>query len=100
MGRENALHGQANHPFMTGTGGWAYFSATRFILGLRPGFDGLTVQPCIPADWKGFTCTRVWRGTTYNITVENPHGIEKGKPVTVPQGKPGEVVDVKVVMEK
>ncbi len=78
MGKEHTAFGRARHPFMTGTGGWAYFSATRYMLGIRPGFRGLVVDPCIPADWKEFKLTREWRGAVYHITVKNPEGVMKG----------------------
>jgi N,N'-diacetylchitobiose phosphorylase len=78
MGKDHPLHGQANHPWMTGTAGWAYYAATRYILGIRPEFDRLTVDPCIPSHWKTFSASRIWRGTEYTITVENPHGSEHG----------------------
>lgn len=78
MGRDHTAHGRARHPFMTGSGGWAYFSATRYMLGIRPQFDHLNIDPCIPADWKGFTADRVWRGARFHIVVENPQGVMKG----------------------
>ena len=78
MGRDHENFGRARHPFMTGSGGWAYFSATRYMLGIRPEFDCLTVDPCIPADWKDFEVTRVWRGALYHIHVENPEGVCRG----------------------
>ena len=78
MGPDHTAYGRARHPFMTGSGGWSYFAATRYMLGIRPQFDGLLVDPCIPADWKTFTATRVWRDATYEITVNNPNGVEKG----------------------
>ena len=78
MGPDHTAFGRARHPFMTGSGGWSYFAATRYILGVRPQFGGLLVDPCVPADWERFTVTRVWRGAVYHITVENPRGVEKG----------------------
>ncbi|WMC91857.1 GH36-type glycosyl hydrolase domain-containing protein [Kineothrix sp. MB12-C1] len=78
MGRDHTAHGRARHPFMTGTGGWAYFSATRYILGMRPQFDYLEIDPCVPADWKEFSMVRQWRGTDYQIEVVNPDGVMKG----------------------
>ena len=77
-GKDHAKFGRAHHPFMTGSGGWSYFTATRYILGLRPGFDELTVDPCIPADWKEFRAQRSFRGATYDIHVTNPDGVMKG----------------------
>ena len=78
MGRDHTSHGRARHPFMTGSAGWAYYAATRYMLGIRPGFDGLIVDPCIPADWEGFEAVRLWRGAVYEIRVENPDHVEKG----------------------
>lgn len=78
MGRDHSAHGRARHPFMTGSGGWSYFSATRYMLGIRPQFDALEIDPCIPADWKEFKADRVWRGAEYKITVQNPDGVMKG----------------------
>jgi len=78
MGRDHRDFGQARHPFMTGTGGWAYFAATRYLLGIRPDFDRLIIDPCIPKDWDKFDVTRVWRGAAYRIHVTNPAGVCKG----------------------
>jgi N,N'-diacetylchitobiose phosphorylase len=78
VGRDHTAFGRARHPFMTGTGGWAYFSATRYILGIRPEFDYLLIDPCVPSDWKEFRIRREWRGAQYYITVRNPEGVMKG----------------------
>ncbi|MCD9529705.1 GH36-type glycosyl hydrolase domain-containing protein [Photobacterium carnosum] len=78
MGRDHQDHGRANHPWLTGTSGWAYFAVTNFILGIQTGFDGLTINPCIPTEWPGFEVTREWRGATYHINVTNPDHISKG----------------------
>ena len=106
MGRDHAAHGRARHPFMTGSAGWAYFAATRFMLGVRPEFDRLTVDPCIPAAWDGFTVTRRWRGAVYNIRVENPDHVEKGVKAIEVDGSAADAIppftqgthDVRVVM--
>lgn len=78
MGRDHTAFGRARHPFMTGTGGWAYFSATRYMLGMKPQYDHLEINPCIPGSWDGFSAVREWRGATFEITVENPDHIMKG----------------------
>ena len=78
MGRDHAAFGRARHPFMTGSAGWAYYAATKYLLGVRPDFDRLIVDPCIPRDWSGFSVRRVWRGAAYDIRVENPDGVSKG----------------------
>ena len=78
MGRDHTAFGRANHPFMTGSGGWAYYAATHYLLGIRPDFEFLTIDPCIPEDWDGFTATRKWRGAAYDIRVENHEHVCKG----------------------
>ena len=77
-GKDHSAYGRARHPFMTGSGGWSYFSVTRYMLGIRPDYDELRIDPCIPADWKEFQVVRVWRGARYDIRVSNPEGVMKG----------------------
>jgi N,N'-diacetylchitobiose phosphorylase len=78
MGRDHTAHGRARHPWLTGSSGWMYYAVTHWILGVRAGFNSLVIDPCIPGDWDGFEVTRQWRDATYNITVKNPMGVQKG----------------------
>jgi N,N'-diacetylchitobiose phosphorylase len=87
-GKEHPAYGKARHPWLTGSAGWSYTAATKWILGVRPGYDGLTVDPCVPTSWKGFAVTRRWRGATYDIKVENPKGVSKGVEALFLDGKP------------
>jgi N,N'-diacetylchitobiose phosphorylase len=108
MGEAHSLHGQAHHPWLTGSAGWFYTAVTRHILGVRLTFDGLVIDPCIPSAWPGFSVSRQWRGATYEISVENPDGVQKGvKSVTlngasvtgpIPPQPAGSVNEVVVVM--
>ncbi|MBQ8030123.1 MAG: N,N'-diacetylchitobiose phosphorylase, partial [Butyrivibrio sp.] len=77
-GKDHTTYGRAHHPFMTGSGGWAYFAVTHYLLGIRPEFDELIVDPCIPASWDGFAVRRTFRGDVYNVTVHNPGHVQKG----------------------
>ena len=108
IGKDHTAFGRARHPWLTGSGGWNYTAVTRWILGVRLGFDGMIVDPCIPGDWKEFHVTRQWRGATFEIAVQNPHGVEKGVTATTLNGEPvrgpikpqpvGSVNEVVVVM--
>jgi cellobiose phosphorylase len=69
-GRDAPTHGEAKNSWLTGTAAWNYVAITQWILGIKPTYDGLQIAPVIPADWPGFTATRVYRGVTYRITVE------------------------------
>lgn len=78
MGEDHSAHGRARHPWLTGSASWFYVAATQFILGVQTTFDGLSIDPCIPKQWEGFTVVREWRGATYKIQVDNPDGVNKG----------------------
>lgn len=108
MGKDHTAHGRARHPWLTGSGGWNYTAATKWILGIRPSYAGLLIDPCIPGDWKEFVVKRQWRDATYRINVQNPSGVQKGvksvtlngKPVTglIPPQPRGTLNDVIVMM--
>ena len=78
MGRDHTAFGRARHPWLTGSGGWNYTAATRWMLGVRLSFEGMIIDPCIPGDWTGIRGDPAWRGATFRITVNNPNGVEKG----------------------
>ena len=77
-GKDAPTHGEAKNSWLTGTAAWNYVAITQWILGIRPEFDGLRVDPCIPSHWREFRVVRKFRGVTYKITVKNPMGICKG----------------------
>ncbi len=96
VGKDHTAFGRARHPFMTGSGGWSYFSATRYILGIRPDFETLNINPCIPSDWKEFSVTRKWRGATYNIKVLNPDSVMKGVKTIKLNGEEVDAINVQL----
>lgn len=77
-GKEAYKPGEGKNSWLTGTAAWNYFAITQYILGIRPEFDGLYIDPCIPASWKEFTVVRHFRGTEYRIRITNPDGHMKG----------------------
>ena len=70
--------GASRVPWLSGSAAWSFFTATQHILGLRPEYGGLRIDPCIPAAWKGFTVTRVFRGKKVRVEVHNPAGVQQG----------------------
>ena len=70
--------GNCRTSWLTGAASWSYFSATQYILGIRPVEEGLLIDPCIPSSWDGFSATRQFRGSTLHISVTNPQGICRG----------------------
>ena len=83
-GKDAFKPGEAKNSWLTGTASWNFYAVTQYMLGIRPEYDGLLIDPCIPTDWKGFKATRKFRGATYQIEVVNPDGKSKGiKDVTI-----------------
>lgn len=78
LGDEHPQFGLGRNSWLSGTASWVYQAATQWILGVRPAYNGLLVDPCIPRAWDGFTMTRRFRGATYRIAVTNPQHISRG----------------------
>ena len=70
--------GNARTSWLTGAAPWAYYSATQYMLGIKPEHNGLRIDPCIPKKWDGYKVIRRFRGATYNITVKNPNNVSTG----------------------
>jgi len=78
LGDEHPQFGLARNSWLSGTASWAYQAGTQYILGLRPEYGGLRLDPCIPPQWNGFEVTRQFRGSRYHIRVHNPRHASKG----------------------
>ena len=89
-GKDAKHFGQAKNSWLTGTAAWTFMDVSQYILGIRPEFAGLEIDPCIPGDFKELNITRKFRGCTYNIHVVNPDGKEKGITSMTIDGKPVE----------
>lgn len=77
-GKDAKRFGEAKNSWLTGTAAWTFTNISQYILGIRPEFDGLCIDPCIPDDMDGFKVTRRFRNATYNITVDNTAHSQKG----------------------
>jgi len=87
LGDEHPQFGLARNSWLTGTASWAYQAATQYILGVRPTYEGLLLDPCIPRKWDGFKVTREFRNTVYQIEVKNPDHVCKGVRSVVVDGR-------------
>ncbi len=108
-GKDAKRHGEAKNSWLTGTAAWNFVTISQWILGVRADYNGLIVDPCIPAEWNEFSVKRVFRGTTFNIAIKNPSHVCKGvKSMTVdgvavngniiPVITDGKAHDVEVIM--
>ncbi len=106
-GKRAATPGEAKNSWLTGSASWNYVAITQHILGIRPTFDGLAIEPCLPTAWNGFKMTRHFRGAIYSIEVEKsgPSGAiaisVDGKPIlgnVLPIAPAGSHVNVHVLI--
>jgi len=103
---EHPQAGLGRNSWLSGTASWTYLAATQWILGVRPGYDGLRIEPCIPEDWDGFRASRRYRDALYTITVVRgavPHPVLTvgGEPVvgtTVPIAPAGAAAEVRLTL--
>ncbi len=86
-GKDAFKPGEAKNSWLTGTAAWNFYAISRYILGIKPQYDGLMIDPCVPEDWEGFEVVRKFRGTTYNIKVTNPSKVSKGVKEIIVDGK-------------
>lgn len=93
-GKDAFRPGEAKNSWLTGTAAWNFYAVSQYILGIRPTYEGLIIDPCIPPQWDGFQVTRIFRGATYHITVKNPHKRMKGVEVMKLNG---EVISNKLI---
>lgn len=77
-GPDSPRFGEAKNSWLTGTASWMFVVVSQWILGVRPDYDGLAIDPCVPPEWKRFSIRRVFRGHTYNIQVDNPDSVSRG----------------------
>lgn len=88
-GKDAARPGEAKNSWLTGTAAWTYYAVSQYILGIRPDYKGLTINPCLPSSIREFSAIRKFRGNNYHITVKNMGGnhvscLVNGKPWSGP----------------
>ena len=87
-GKDAARPGEGKNSWLTGTAAWNWITITQYILGIKPTYDGLEIDPCIPETLKEYHITRILRETTFDITVKNPDGRQSGIRSIVVDGLP------------
>ncbi len=77
-GRDAPKHGEAKNSWLTGTAAWTFVNVSQYILGIRPDFDGLIIDPCIPEGFESLKIRRHYRGADIHIDIQNPKHVQKG----------------------
>ena len=77
-GKDAQNFGQAKNSWLTGTAAWNFYVISNYILGVKPDWDGLKIDPCIPHTWDGYQISRRFRGAVYEIEIKNPAHVCRG----------------------
>ena len=77
-GKDSARPGEGKNSWLTGTAAWMWYTISEYILGIKPSYDGLLIDPCLPSTARSYEVTRKFRGGEFHITVNNPEGNQKG----------------------
>jgi cellobiose phosphorylase len=75
---DSPFEGRSHVHWLTGTASTVMVGCVEGILGLRPDFDGLKIDPAVSSDWKEFSMDKDFRGSKLHIVVKNPNGKESG----------------------
>ena len=87
-GKDAAKPGEGKNSWLTGTAAWNWITITQYILGIKPTYGGIEIDPCIPSTLKEYTVHRELRDATFDITVKNPNGKQSGVSRIVLDGSP------------
>jgi cellobiose phosphorylase len=68
-GPDSPHFGRGGWTWYTGSAAWLFRVGTEWMLGVRPEWEGLRIEPCLPREWRGFTMRRRFRGADYEIRV-------------------------------
>ncbi len=86
-GKDAARPGEGKNSWLTGTAAWMWLTVSEYILGIKPDYAGLCIDPCLPETAKDYTVSRRFREAQYEITI-HPNGQQKGVKQIVVDGKP------------
>ena len=70
--------GRGGWTWYTGSAGWLYRGGIEWILGFRVRGTVLSIDPCIPRAWPGYSVRFRYHSATYAVNVENPGGVCRG----------------------
>ena len=77
-GKDAYRPGEAKNSWLTGTAAWNFYAISQYILGIRPDYHGLIIDPCIPQEWDNLKLTRMFRNKTFHIQILNPSKVSRG----------------------
>ncbi len=82
-GPASPYHGRGGWTWYTGSAAWLHRVVSEWVLGVRPEWDGLRIDPVLPPAWTRASMTRPYRGGTYEIQIERTRDLSQDRPVEV-----------------
>jgi cellobiose phosphorylase len=71
-GRDAKNYGQAKNSWLSGSATWSFVALSQYLLGIRPDYEGLLVDPHLPAkEIPHLHVHRLFRGNVYEIDIDN-----------------------------
>ena len=86
-GKDAFRPGEGKNSWLTGTAAWMWYTVSEFILGIKPDYDGIRIDPCLPETATDYTVQRKFREADYTITI-HPNGSQKGVKTITLDGQP------------
>ncbi|HMM34970.1 MAG TPA: glycosyl transferase family 36, partial [Thermoanaerobaculia bacterium] len=89
-GPDSPLHGRAGWTWYTGSAQWLHRVVCERVVGVRPEWDGMRFDPCLPPGWDEARMTRPWRGATLEVAVVRDTALAPGEVRVTVDGRPVE----------
>lgn len=76
-------YGSGRCPWLSGSAVWNYYAMMSAILGIKPEYEGLAIDPCLPTEWDGYTAQRIFRGCRFDIKVKKGQKAKGVRQITI-----------------
>jgi cellobiose phosphorylase len=78
IGPGNPRYGEGAFTWLTGSADWFLKMVAEEMLGVKPTFEGLMIEPCLPPQWDEVRVVRRFRSSRYDIRIRNPRHVARG----------------------
>jgi cellobiose phosphorylase len=86
-GPQSPYHGRGGWSWYTGSAAWLPRVISEWVLGVRPTWEGLRFDPCLPPGWQRAAMWRPWRGARLHIEIERVPGLTAGEVEAMVDGR-------------
>lgn len=88
VGPDHRMAGKGQFQWCLGEAtSWMWIAYNYYLLGIRPEFEGLVIDPKMPNDWNSYRVERPFRGDHYSISVSKNKNLPEGKLIIKLDGK-------------